>query len=90
VPLIVTRFAGDDGPGRRGGELTTLVGSGRDTRLMTIYSYTRLIVYDELLQLQPDLLDGYDVKEARERWRKFLTATHHDPDSKREASPTTM
>ncbi len=66
TPLVVTRFAGQEGPGRRGGELTTLVGSGRDTRLMTIYSYTRLIVYDERLQLQPDLVDSYDVKEGRE------------------------
>jgi peptide/nickel transport system substrate-binding protein len=41
-PLIVTEFAGGDGPGRPGDQLNILVGSERDTRLMTIFSYTRL------------------------------------------------
>ena len=43
-PLVVTKFAGGDGPGQSGGQLNMLVASARDTRLMTVYSYTRLIV----------------------------------------------
>lgn len=66
APLIVERFAGDDGPGRSGGQLVTLVGSERDTRLMTVFSYTRLLVYDEHLRLQPDVLASYEVAESRE------------------------
>jgi peptide/nickel transport system substrate-binding protein len=46
-PSVVTRFAGSDGPGRSGGEVNMLVGGPRDTRLMTIYSNARLIVYDD-------------------------------------------
>ena len=49
-PLVVTKFAGGDGPGQPGGQLNMLVASARDTRLMTVYSYTRLIVYDDRVQ----------------------------------------
>ncbi|MDI1284370.1 MAG: ABC transporter substrate-binding protein [Reyranella sp.] len=65
-PWIVKKFAGDDGPGKQGGQLNMLVSSARDTRLMTIYSYTRLIIYDDKFQLHPDLLESYEVKEGRE------------------------
>ena len=65
-PQIVTRFAGGEGPGKHGGQLNMLVSAARDTRLMTVYSYTRLIVYDDKFQLHPDILESYDVKEGRE------------------------
>jgi len=65
-PMVVTKFWGNDGPGRQGGELNILVGSARDTRLMTIYSYTRLIVYTPEFKLQPDLLESFEAKEGRE------------------------
>src|SRR5580693_4903401 len=65
-PRILRRFAGGDGPGQPGGQLNTLVASARDTLLMTVYSYTRLIVYDDRFKLHPDILESYDVKEGRE------------------------
>ena len=65
-PQIVSRFAGGEGPGKHGGQLNMLVSAARDTRLMTVYSYTRLIVYDDKFQLHPDILESYDVKEGRE------------------------
>jgi len=65
-PLVVRTFAGNDGPGRQGGKLTMLVTGTRDTVLMTIYSYARLIVYDSGFQLKPDILESYDSKENRE------------------------
>jgi len=43
-----------------------LVASARDTRLMTIYSYTRLIVYDDQFKLHADILESYDAKDGRE------------------------
>ena len=43
-----------------------LVASARDTRLMTVYSYTRLIVYDDKFKLHPDILESYEAKEGRE------------------------
>ncbi len=65
-PSIVSRFAGSDGPGRSGGEINMLVASARDTRLMTIFSNARLIVYDDQFKLQPDILESYEVKDGRE------------------------
>jgi peptide/nickel transport system substrate-binding protein len=65
-PWVVTRFAGGDGPGRQGGQLNILAGTARDTRLMTIYCYTRLIVYDADFKLHPDILESFDSKEGRE------------------------
>jgi peptide/nickel transport system substrate-binding protein len=65
-PRIIDHFSGSDGPGKHGGQLNTLVSATRDTRLMTIYSYTRLIVYDDKFKLHPDILESYEVKEDRE------------------------
>ena len=65
-PWVVKRFPGDDGPGRPGGQLNMLVSSARDTSLMTVYSYTRLIVYDDKFKLHPDILESYEAKEGRE------------------------
>src|SRR5262245_36985471 len=65
-PWVVKTFAGGDGPGRPGGQLNMLVSSARDTALMTVYSYTRLIVYDDKFTLHPDILESYDVRDGRE------------------------
>ncbi len=65
-PMIVKRFAGGDGPGKQGGQLNMLVAGSRDSRLMTVYSYTRLIVYDDKFKLHPDILESYEDKEGRE------------------------
>ena len=65
-PRIIKHFAGGEGPGKPGGQINMLVSGSRDTRLMTIYSYTRLIVYDENFKLHPDILESFEVKEGRE------------------------
>ena len=65
-PMVVTKFAGADGPGQPGGQLNMLVASARDTRLMTVYSYTRLIVYTPEFKLQPDILESYENKDDKE------------------------
>ena len=65
-PRIIDHFAGGEGPGKHGGQLNTLISGSRDTRLMTVYSYTRLIVYDEKFTLHPDILESFEVKEDRE------------------------
>jgi peptide/nickel transport system substrate-binding protein len=65
-PAIVGSFAGSDGVGRPGGDVNMLIASARDTRLMTIYSNARLIVYDDKFKLQTDILQGYEVKDGRD------------------------
>ncbi|HEY6984294.1 ABC transporter substrate-binding protein [Reyranella sp.] len=78
-PSIVTYFPGGQGPGRPGGEVNMLISSARDTRLMTVYSNARLIVYDDKFKLQTDILDSYDVKDGRQFTLK-LRAGHRWSD----------
>jgi peptide/nickel transport system substrate-binding protein len=63
-PLVVPLDAGAL-PGEYGGTLNTLVGRARDTRLLTVYGYARLVVYDRHLNIVPDILESLDVKEGR-------------------------
>jgi len=65
-PQLVKKFYGGDGPGQQGGQLNMLVASARDTRLMTIYSYTRLVVHDPDFKLKPDILESYTEKDGKE------------------------
>src|SRR5689334_17071593 len=81
APSIVKRFAGADGVGKPGGEVNMLVAQARDTRLMTLYSNSRLIVYDDQFKLQPDILESYEVKDNREFTLK-LRAGHKWSDGK--------
>ncbi|OWK19290.1 hypothetical protein AJ88_44845 [Mesorhizobium amorphae CCBAU 01583] len=52
-------------PGQYGGTLRTIIGSQKDIRMMTIYGYSRLVGYDEKLNMQPDILESYDVADDR-------------------------
>jgi peptide/nickel transport system substrate-binding protein len=51
--------------GKPGGELHTLVGRAKDTRLMVVYGYARLVGYTEQLELVPDILKDVDVEDGR-------------------------
>lgn len=52
-------------PGRPGGELRTLVGRERDSRLLHVFGYARLVEHDQNLNLVPDILAGYEVQDGR-------------------------
>ena len=60
-PLVVRAEA----EGRYGGTLNTLIGRSRDTRLLTVYGYARLVGYDAQLNIVPDILESVEVKEGR-------------------------
>ncbi len=64
-PRVITLDPPQRQPGRHGGTIRTLMGDQRDIRMITIYGYTRLMVYDEALDLVPDLLDSVEVSEGR-------------------------
>src|SRR6202030_4418246 len=51
--------------GRPGGELRMLMASPKDTRLMVVYGYSRLVAYTPALALVPDMLRSVDVEEGR-------------------------
>ena len=64
-PRIVDVSGEGREPGRHGGTMRMLMGDQRDIRMMTIYGYTRLVVYDENLEMAPDVLESYEVQEGR-------------------------
>ena len=51
--------------GKPGGELASLVGKAKDTRLIVVYGYARLIGYTPELELKPDILKDIEVEEGR-------------------------
>jgi peptide/nickel transport system substrate-binding protein len=60
-PLVVSV----ENLGQHGGTLHSLVGRSRDTRLLVVYGYARLVGYDRNLALVPDILESFDVQEGR-------------------------
>lgn len=52
-------------PGRHGGDMHTLMSRGKDVRLMVVYGYARLVVYDLDFDMVPDILVDYEVEEGR-------------------------
>jgi peptide/nickel transport system substrate-binding protein len=60
-PLVVR----SENPGKHGGTLHSLVGRSRDTRLLVVYGYARLVGYNSNLELVADLLESYEVREGR-------------------------
>jgi len=64
-PRLIDVAAMGRAPGRHGGTMRMLMGDQRDIRMMTIYGYTRLVVYDEKLELAPDVLESFEVERGR-------------------------
>jgi peptide/nickel transport system substrate-binding protein len=71
LPAVAQRVPGtpavaDTGSiGRPGGELRLLMASPKDTRLMVVYGYARLVAYTPSLQIVPDILERVDIEEGR-------------------------
>ncbi len=51
--------------GTPGGELRMLMGSPKDTRMMVVYGYARLVGYTPSLEFVPDILKSIDVQDNR-------------------------
>lgn len=51
--------------GTPGGELRMLMGGPKDTRMMVVYGYARLVGYTPSLSLAPDILKSVDVEAGR-------------------------
>ncbi len=64
-PRVVPLSAMGRRTGRHGGTVRTLVGGQRDIRLMPINGYSRLVGYDENLNLLPDILASVTIEEDR-------------------------
>jgi peptide/nickel transport system substrate-binding protein len=65
-PWVVTFDADSDKTiGKPGGDLHMLVSRDKDTRLMVVYGYARLVGYTPKLDLVPDILETVDVEDGR-------------------------
>ena len=51
--------------GRPGGTWRMLMSDQRDLRFMTVFSYTRLVVFDEKLNIVPDILQSLDNQDDK-------------------------
>jgi peptide/nickel transport system substrate-binding protein len=58
-------LAGSETIGNSGGELRMLMGGPKDTRMMVVYGYARLVGYTRALTLVPDILTSVDVQDGR-------------------------
>lgn len=65
TPLVVDLEALGKKPGRHGGQLNTLMGREKDTRMMVVYGYARLVGYDPNWTLNADILESFEVEENR-------------------------
>ena len=65
-PALVDFSAADKKVGRYGGDLRILMGKQKDTRMMTVYGYARLVSLDGKLRFVPDILKSFEVREGRE------------------------
>ncbi len=65
VPLVVDLAAAGERIGQQGGQIVTLVPRARDIRYFSTYAYTRLVGYDEKLELKADLLESFEVDDNR-------------------------
>ncbi len=52
-------------PGLHGGILRVVFGRSKDTRVMVVYGYARLVTYDSEFNLQPDILARVDDELGR-------------------------
>lgn len=63
-PLVVG-FEGKLKAGQPGGDVRMLIGRARDTRILSVFAYTRLAVYDSQFQIRPDLVESLEVEDGR-------------------------
>ena len=61
----VVKMEGARRPGRHGGDLRMLVGRAKDVRMLVVYGYARLVVYDTNYELKPDILEAIEVEDGR-------------------------
>lgn len=65
VPRVVNLTERGLAPGRYGGTVRMLIGGQRDIRYMPIFSYSRLVGYDQNLKLEADILERFEVENER-------------------------
>jgi peptide/nickel transport system substrate-binding protein len=80
-PRVVDIKRPDWTPGRYGGELRMLMAKDRDIRMLVVYGYSRLVGYDENLELVPDILERVENVGNKE-FTLHLRAGHRWSDGR--------
>ncbi|MDX7950618.1 ABC transporter substrate-binding protein [Lichenihabitans sp. Uapishka_5] len=62
-PRVVDLKAMGREPGKPGGTWHMLMGDQRDLRMVTLYSYARLVGFDTKLKLVADILESFEVQD---------------------------
>jgi len=65
VPAVADMAWPGQTVGKHGGDITLLMASPKDTRLMVVYGYARLVAYDPKFELKPDMLQAFEVEDGR-------------------------
>ena len=66
-PAVIDLDAEGKTSGRYGGELRLLMGKQKDTRMMSVYGYARLIALNDDLEYTPDILKSFRRSSDRPR-----------------------
>ncbi|GLS17539.1 peptide ABC transporter substrate-binding protein [Labrys miyagiensis] len=74
-PLVADMLVRKRTIGQYGGDMRTLVAKPKDLRYLTVMGYTRLVGYDETLNLKPDIL--VDVVNEGDRSFTFVLREGH-------------
>ena len=61
-PYVVSYEGTEKTAGKYGGTLRILGGSAKDTRLMVIYGYARLVAYTPNFDIVPDIAESVDIR----------------------------
>lgn len=80
IPLVV-KATEKRTIGRSGGDLRMLVGRTKDSRLLSVYGYARLVRYDENYNFVPDILRQVEIEDGRS-FTLFLRPGHKWSDGK--------
>lgn len=65
APLVVDLQSRERTLGRHGGMIRTFAAKAADLRYITVLGYTRLVGYDEKLEIKPDILEKVEVEGER-------------------------
>jgi peptide/nickel transport system substrate-binding protein len=65
VPRVIDMAALGKTNGSYGGMLRMLMADAKDIRMMTIYGYSRMVGFNEKLEIVPDILERFEVEEGR-------------------------
>jgi len=79
APHVTNLKAWGRAPGQPGGEIRLVMADQRDLRMMSLYGYARLVVFNEKQELVPDILESVEVEEGR-RFTLVLREGHRWSD----------